>query len=86
MSGPFRVGLEFTHAGLPSVARDDDGIVPDRNFIDESTLGWVESSTLGLTGDWIIRAVQGGSVSAGELLYSDGWVNGQPAAFLSWNR
>ena len=78
VSGPFRVGLEFTYAGLPSVARDDDGITPDRNFIDAS--GWVEASTLGVTGDWIIRAVQGGAV-AGELLASDGWVNGQWVAF-----
>lgn len=78
VSGPFRVGLEFTHAGLPSVARDDDGITADRNFIESS--GWAEASTLGLTGDWIIRAVQGGA-PAGELLANDGWVDGQVAAF-----
>jgi hypothetical protein len=78
VSGPFRVGLEFTHAGLPSIARDDDGITADRNFIDAS--GWVEASTLAVTGDWIIRAVQGGA-GAGELLASDGWVNEQVVAF-----
>ena len=80
VDGPFRVGLEFTHAGLPSVARDDDGITPDRNFIDAQGLGWTESSLLGLTGDWILRAVMGGE-AAGELLANDGWVDGQPVAF-----
>ena len=80
VSGPFRVGLELTHAGLPSVARDTDGITAARNFVDVAGLGWVEASTLGVTGDWIIRAVQGGG-SAGELLANDGWVNGQQAAF-----
>lgn len=79
VSGPFRVGLEFTHAGFPSIARDDDGITADRNFIDAS--GWAEASTFGVTGDWIIRAVQGGGTGAGELLANDGWVNGQVAAF-----
>ena len=78
VGGPFRVGLEFTHAGLPAVARDDDGITADRNFIESS--GWAEASTLGVTGDWIIRAVQG-AAGAGELLANDGWVNGQVAAF-----
>jgi hypothetical protein len=81
VNGPFRVGLEFTHAGLPSVARDDDGITSDRNFIDASGPGWVEASTLGVTGDWIIRAVQGGATGAGELLHNDGWVDGQPVGF-----
>jgi hypothetical protein len=81
VDGPFRVGLEFTHAGLPSVARDTDGITADRNFIDDSSAGWVEASTLGVTGDWIIRAVQGGGAGAGELVFNDGWVNGQPVAF-----
>lgn len=78
VNGPFRVGLEFTHAGLPSVARDDDGITPDRNFVEDS--GWVETSTQGLLGDWIIRAVQGG-VAPGELVFNDGWVNGQIVGF-----
>ncbi|MCZ6598051.1 MAG: hypothetical protein O7B99_10455 [Planctomycetota bacterium] len=80
VDGPFRVGLEFTHASVPSVARDDDGISADRNFIDASGSGWAEASTLGVTGDWIIRAVEGGG-AAGELLFNDGWVNGQGVAF-----
>jgi hypothetical protein len=59
VDGPFRVGIEFQHAGLPSVSRDSDGIIPDRNFIFASDGNWYESSMLGLTGDWIIRASAG---------------------------
>jgi MYXO-CTERM domain-containing protein len=58
----FRVGIEFQHAGVPSVARDNDGtIAADRNFIMASGLGWQRSQTLGLTGDWIVRAVVAGA-------------------------
>jgi MYXO-CTERM domain-containing protein len=58
VTGPFRVGLEFHHDGTPSVARDDDGLdYPDRNFINASGFGWTQSNTLGMAGDWIIRAV-----------------------------
>ena len=73
VTGAFRVGIEFVVDGLPSIARDDDGnIQPDTNFILASILDqfiWTESSLLGLTGDWIIRATvepQGDLV--GELL------------------
>ncbi len=81
VNGPFRVGLEFTHSGLPSVARDDDGITSGRNFIDASGTGWIESSLLGVTGDWILRAVLGGDGGPGELLANDGWVDGQAVGF-----
>jgi hypothetical protein len=55
ISGPFRVGIEFQHDGLPSIARDTDGtIAPDRNFIYAGF--WADSMLFGLTGDWIIRA------------------------------
>jgi len=57
VNGPFRVGFEMLNGGLPSVARDDDGITPGVNFIEDDTPAWQESSTLGLTGDWITRAV-----------------------------
>jgi len=57
VDGDFRVGLEFEHFSLPSVARDDDGITADRNFIYDSTSTWYESAIFGLTGDWVIRAV-----------------------------
>jgi hypothetical protein len=61
VTGPFRVGIEFAHAGLPSVASDTDGSVDAaRNFIlaDFSPLGffWFQSPDLGVGGDWILRA------------------------------
>jgi len=58
VSGTFRVGIEFTHDGAPSVGYDDDGITPDRNFIYSG--GWYTAGAFGVPGDWIIRAtVQG---------------------------
>ena len=52
----FRVGIFFTHMGLPSVARDADGLTaPDKNYIYTSA-GWTRSSTFNVMGDWIIRA------------------------------
>jgi hypothetical protein len=58
----FRVGIEFQHMGYPAIARDDDGtIAANRNFILAEGIGWIQSSTAGLTGDWIIRAeISGG--------------------------
>jgi hypothetical protein len=56
--GPFRVGIEFVSTGLPSIARDDDGTIDaSRNFAFASGVGWIGSQSLGLTGDWVIRAV-----------------------------
>jgi hypothetical protein len=69
ISDDFRVGLEFQHAGAPSVARDDDGVIAEDNFL--LTGGtWYQSSTLAIVGDWIIRAsvepyVVGGASDAG---------------------
>ena len=61
VNGPFRVGIEFTANGLPSVARDTDGTISaTKNFINALGLGWVQSNLLGLTGDWVIRAVVDG--------------------------
>jgi hypothetical protein len=59
VSGPFRVGIEFQHSGTPSIARDNDGITPGRNFISMMGSGWIDAAALGVTGDWIIRAVMG---------------------------
>ena len=45
----------------PSVVRDSDGIQPNRNAIDAylggTTFQWFSNSTLGVNGDWVIRAV-----------------------------
>jgi hypothetical protein len=57
VGGTFRVGIQLMNAGDPSVARDTDGtIAQDKNFIFTSGQ-WVRSATLGLQGDWIIRAI-----------------------------
>lgn len=50
-----RVAVLFQHSGAPSIARDGDGITASRNFIFSSPT-WSKSETLGVTGDWIIRA------------------------------
>ncbi len=75
----FRVGIEFQDAGLPSIARDDDGTIDAaKNYIKANGLGWVKSQTLGLTGDWIIRAFvsdgAGGGGDAGNPNNPDGGV------------
>ncbi len=60
VSGPFRVGLEFNHSGTPSVATDLDGTInAAANFILADLGGltfWFTSSTLGVSGDFVIRA------------------------------
>ena len=58
VTGQFRVGIEFQHDGLPSVAEDTDGTIhATRNFILAQGLGWVQSNVFLLTGDWVIRAI-----------------------------
>jgi hypothetical protein len=54
--GSIRVAIEMTAAGLPSVAVDKDGTVSGTlNWI-KTGGSWVTSTSLGLTGDFIIRA------------------------------
>jgi hypothetical protein len=68
----FRVGIVFQHDGLPSIARDNDGTIAGaKNYIFASGgLGWYKSQTLGLSGDWVIRAF----VSDGAVVPPDGAV------------
>lgn len=60
---PFCVGIEFSNAGLPSVARDDDGsnARPGNNWIYASDglggFAWNQSILFGVQGDWIIRVI-----------------------------
>lgn len=53
---PFAISMcHVNHDGYPSIGADTDGITPNRNWI--FTGGqWVEASTLGVSGDWIMRA------------------------------
>lgn len=54
--GSIRVAIEMTAAGLPSVAVDKDGTVTgNANWI-KTGGSWVSSPSLGLSGDFIIRA------------------------------
>src|SRR5688572_15469252 len=82
-TGPFRVGIELTATGFPSVARDSEGAgqtYPERNFLDayEGTcttpLGWQMSPAL-IVRDWVIRAdvsVMGGGAADGGTSNPDG--------------
>lgn len=60
VNGPFRVGLRFNHSGLPAIATDLDGSIDSAaNFILADLGGvffWFSSSTLGVSGDFILRA------------------------------
>lgn len=52
-----RVALEMTANGLPSVAIDQDGTITNTSNWIHSGGSWVSSASLGLNGDFIIRAV-----------------------------
>jgi hypothetical protein len=79
VSGPFRVGIEFTQGGTPCVARDGDGITAGKNFIKSGS--WLKAEVLGVSGDWIIRAVTGTTVDPGSEVRNDGWTSGGAAGF-----
>jgi hypothetical protein len=80
--GAFRVGIELVAAGLPSVARDDDGTIDaNRNFVLPQGLGWLGSATIGLTGDWVIRADVSLEPPFTSELRNDGFAVGGSAGF-----
>jgi hypothetical protein len=58
-SGRFAIVVCHTlHDGYPSIARDvDNTITGNLNWIKAQGIGWVQSQTLGLQGDWVMRAV-----------------------------
>jgi hypothetical protein len=74
----FRIGVAFTQAGLPSIARDDDGSInPNVNFIQADvggTFQWFTSQTFGISGDWIIRA----EVQCLENVFANGFEDPPP--------
>lgn len=52
----FRVGIQFQHTGVPTIANDNDMTnTPGRNFLFVSNGTWISSATAGVKGDWIIR-------------------------------
>ncbi|MBR9859257.1 hypothetical protein GYB22_00600 [bacterium] len=54
--GTFRVTLEFKHAGLPCVARDNDGNFSNtKNWVYENS-NWIGPDLIGIKDDFIIRA------------------------------
>ena len=56
-AGNFAIAVcQNEHGGFPSIARDADGtITDDLNWLFTGG-AWVQSSSLGLSGDWILRA------------------------------
>ncbi|NNF61599.1 MAG: hypothetical protein HKN06_09770 [Gammaproteobacteria bacterium] len=61
INGPFRVGLQFGHNGLPSIATDLDGTInAGANYIladiGAGLLFWFPASQLGVGGDFVMRA------------------------------
>jgi hypothetical protein len=54
--GSIRVAIEMTAAGIPSVAVDKDGTVSGTANWIKTGGSWVTSTSLGLSGDFIIRA------------------------------
>jgi MYXO-CTERM domain-containing protein len=52
--GSIRVAIQVFHSDTPSIARDDDGQAPGRNWIWDS--GWIPFEDFTDEGDWIIRA------------------------------
>jgi hypothetical protein len=83
VSGPFRVGIQFSYNGYPGIARDDDGtITSSLNYIYANGFGWVQSSLFGLSGDWIIRAVVQDTATASPSVPShEFWARVSPNPF-----
>ncbi|MEP1095752.1 MAG: putative Ig domain-containing protein [Cyclobacteriaceae bacterium] len=53
----FRIAIEMAVAGTSSVAIDVDGIsASTSNYANLQGFGWVQTTTLGFGGDWVIRA------------------------------
>ncbi len=53
---PFAIAMcHVNHDGTPSIGRDSDGITANKNWI-FTNKQWVEAGTLGVKGDWIMRA------------------------------
>lgn len=80
--GSVRVGIEyFFGAATTGIASDIDGhVVPQPNFIYAiPPSAWVPADSLGVNGDWILRAV----IDANESppLFADGFESGDTSAW-----
>jgi hypothetical protein len=75
-SGSVRVGLEFFFGpSPPGLARDQNGIIPQTNFVFVEPPGqWQYAESLGVTGDWIIRLVI--DANDAEPIFIDGFESG----------
>lgn len=53
--GEYRIGIEFYQDAPPTIGLDVDGIQDSRNWI-YSSQQWYDATSLGVGGDWVIRA------------------------------
>jgi len=75
----FRVGIIMKHAGLPSLARDNDGVMSNRNFVLTDTgcdaggpFTWRPWEQFSMAGDFVIRAeISAGGVGPGDAGVTD---------------
>jgi hypothetical protein len=61
-SGPFTVSLQFANSNAsnplaPSVLHDGNGCRPGKNVVLADLLGWTDSCSLGVSGDWVLDVV-----------------------------
>ncbi len=92
----FVVSFTFDHEPeqlvAPSIVRDSDGVQPNRNglyaSIGPGAYMWFNSASLGLTGDWVIRAVidcpvvdPEADVGVGMTADAKGYTPGQPLSY-----
>lgn len=56
--GSFRVGIQMTQAGAPSLATDDVGsVATNKNWVKVNAFGtWKANVTMSINGNWIIRS------------------------------
>lgn len=53
--GEYRIGIEFSKVTPPTIGHDLDGIQDSRNWV-YAGHQWYDAASLGIGGDWVIRA------------------------------
>ncbi len=66
----------------PSVVNDIDGCQAGKNTVDAIGIAWISSCLLGVTGDWVIRAVVDCAEDCPADLNGDGAVDAADLAQL----